>query len=38
VLEPADTEYLFFYANKDGSHVFSRTYEEHLAAINRTDE
>ncbi|MDT8901048.1 endolytic transglycosylase MltG [Anaeroselena agilis] len=37
VLYPADTEYLYFFANKDGSHVFSRTYEEHLAAINRDD-
>ncbi len=35
VLNPADTEFLYFFANKDGSHVFSRTYDEHLAAINR---
>jgi len=35
VLYPADTEFLYFFANKDGSHVFSRTYDEHLAAINR---
>ncbi|MDR7865273.1 MAG: endolytic transglycosylase MltG [Sporomusaceae bacterium] len=35
VLNPADTDYLYFFANKDGSHVFSRTYDEHLAAINR---
>lgn len=35
VLAPADTDYLYFVANKDGSHVFSRTYEEHLAAIAR---
>lgn len=35
VLYPADTDYLYFFANKDGSHVFSRTYDEHLAAINR---
>jgi UPF0755 protein len=35
VLNPAETEYLYFFANKDGSHVFSRTYDEHLAAINR---
>jgi UPF0755 protein len=34
VLNPAATDYLYFVANKDGSHVFSRTYEEHLAAIN----
>ena len=35
VLDPADTEFLYFFANKDGSHVFSRSYDEHLAAINR---
>ena len=36
VLSPAaDTGYLYFVANKDGSHVFSRSYEEHLAAINQ---
>jgi len=33
VLNPADTDYLYFVANKDGSHIFSRTYDEHLAAI-----
>ncbi len=31
-LEPAPTEYLFYVARGDGSHIFSRTYEEHLAA------
>ena len=33
-LSPADTEYLFFVRNDikgDGSHVFSKTFEEHLA-------
>jgi UPF0755 protein len=30
VLEPAETEYLFFLARGDGSHVFAVTYEEHL--------
>ncbi len=30
VLAPADTEYLFFLAKGDGSHVFAVTYEEHL--------
>lgn len=28
-LTPADTEYLFFVANKERDHVFSKTYEEH---------
>lgn len=32
-LDPPDTEYLFFVAQSNGSHIFSRTYEEHLAAI-----
>lgn len=30
VLNPADTEYLFFYSKGDGTHAFARTYEEHL--------
>lgn len=32
VLAPAKTDYLYFVARHDGSHHFSRTYEEHLAA------
>jgi UPF0755 protein len=31
-LEPADTDMLFFFAKGDGSHVFTRTYKEHLQA------
>jgi UPF0755 protein len=34
-LYPAKVSYLFFVAQGDGSHVFSRTYREHLAAIAR---
>jgi UPF0755 protein len=30
VLNPADTDYLYFHAIGDGSHVFSSTLEEHL--------
>jgi UPF0755 protein len=30
VLEPPASEYLFFVAKGDGSHVFAVTYEEHL--------
>jgi UPF0755 protein len=30
-LDPADTEYLFFFAKGDGSHEFSESYERHLA-------
>ncbi len=29
-LHPAETDYLFFFATGDGSHVFSKTYQEHL--------
>jgi UPF0755 protein len=35
VVEPARTEYLYFVSRNDGSHTFSKTYEEHLAAVNR---
>lgn len=31
-LEPEDTDYLFYVARYDGTHVFSRTFNEHLAA------
>jgi UPF0755 protein len=31
-LNPAATKMLFFVAKRDGRHVFTRTYEEHLAA------
>ena len=34
VLSPADTDYLYFVAKPDGTHVFSRTYREHLRAQN----
>ncbi|MDP3046288.1 MAG: endolytic transglycosylase MltG [Chloroflexota bacterium] len=29
VLEPARTDYLYYYAKGDGSHAFARTFEEH---------
>jgi UPF0755 protein len=32
VLNPQKHDYLFFVANDDGSHSFSRTYSEHLRA------
>ncbi len=34
-LEPENTAYLFFVAREDGSHIFSRTYAQHRAAIQR---
>jgi UPF0755 protein len=30
VLNPADSDYLFFHAKGDGSHAFAETFEEHL--------
>jgi UPF0755 protein len=35
VLKPADSEYLFFVSRNDGTHVFSKTYREHVAAVSR---
>jgi UPF0755 protein len=35
VAHPADVPYLFFVADDTGGHVFSRTYAEHLRAIQR---
>ncbi|HBT18250.1 MAG TPA: endolytic transglycosylase MltG [Firmicutes bacterium] len=32
VLQPMKTDYLYFFAKSDGSHIFSRTYREHLKA------
>lgn len=29
-IEPAQTDYLFFFSKGDGTHVFGKTYEEHL--------
>ncbi len=34
VLNPAQVDYLYYVAKKDGSHVFSRTFEEHVKAKN----
>jgi UPF0755 protein len=31
-LHPADTDYLFFVSNGDGSHTFSETFRGHLNA------
>ena len=30
VLQPAKSDYLFYFAKGDGSHVFAKTFEEHL--------
>jgi UPF0755 protein len=37
VLNPAQTDVLYFVAKPDGTHIFSRTYEEHLQAIDRAN-
>jgi len=34
VLEPAETDYLYFVSRGDGSHVFSRSYAEHERAVD----
>lgn len=34
VLEPADVDYLYFVAKGDGSHYFSKSYDEHIKAAN----
>ena len=35
VVEPAETEYLYFVSRNDGTHEFSKTYNEHVNAVNR---
>jgi UPF0755 protein len=32
---PAEVDYLYFLAKGDGSHIFSKTYPEHLSAQNK---
>jgi len=32
-LHPESTEYLYFVSQNDGTHAFTRTYQEHLAAV-----
>ncbi len=34
-LHPADSDYLFFVSRQDGTHQFSRTLEEHRAAVRK---
>lgn len=34
-LVPAQTDYLFYVARPDGSHAFSKTFQEHIAATRR---
>ena len=37
VLEPADTEFLYFVARPDGSHVFAETFAEHQRNVCELD-
>ncbi|WAM34370.1 endolytic transglycosylase MltG [Caldicellulosiruptor morganii] len=37
-LNPQKTDYLFFVARKDGTHVFSKTFEEHINAQKEIEE
>lgn len=34
-LQPAQTDYLYFFAKGDGTHVFAKTYEEHQQNIQK---
>jgi UPF0755 protein len=38
VINPADTDVLYFVAKPDGTHIFSKTYAEHLRAIEQADK
>jgi UPF0755 protein len=35
VVEPAEADYLYFVAKKDGTHQFSSSYGDHVRAVNR---
>jgi UPF0755 protein len=35
VVEPATTDYLYFVSRNDGGHVFSHSYQEHVANVDR---
>ena len=35
-LYPAETEYLFFVSKNDGTHIFSKTYHEHVNWVKKT--
>jgi UPF0755 protein len=34
VVEPAESDYLYFVSRNNGTHIFSRTYREHVIAVN----
>lgn len=37
VLYPENNDYYYFVAKKDGGHVFSKTYEQHMEAVKRVN-
>ncbi|MDK2798448.1 MAG: hypothetical protein PWP27_28 [Clostridiales bacterium] len=37
-LYPADVDYLFFVAKDDGTHIYSKTYAEHLKAVSKVQQ
>jgi UPF0755 protein len=34
-VNPAESDYLFFVSNNDGSHIFSKTFREHDRAVSK---
>ena len=34
-VRPAESEYLYFVSKNEGTHTFSRTYREHVAAVDK---
>lgn len=36
ILYPADTDFIYFVSKNDGTHVFSKTYEEHTGWVKKT--
>jgi UPF0755 protein len=35
VIDPEDSNYLYFVSQNDGTHIFSETYEQHASAVRR---
>jgi UPF0755 protein len=33
VMKPADGDYFYFVSRNDGTHVFTKTYQDHLKAV-----
>ncbi len=37
-VNPEESEYLFFVSQNDGTHIFSKTYQEHKTAVDRKNK